>query len=369
MRPFTLLIKPTGPDCNIACRYCFYTRKTSIFGTGKHRMSDEVLEKLVGDYLKLRFPVSALAWQGGEPTLMGLDFYKRLVALQEEHGADGQEVSNSLQTNAINLSDEWCEFLNEYKWLVGISLDGPRHFHDYYRLDKAGRGTYDRVMAALENCRRHKVEFNILTLLNDQNVVAPDELFDFFVEQKVEYLQFVPCVEKYPQTGKVADFAVTPEQYGDFLCRIFDRWWEYGTDKISIRILDSLLSYMLQGRHTNCTFGRKCDDYMVIEHNGDVFCCDFFVDDDYRMGNILETPMEELMEGEVKRRFARRKRKVDNKCVVCRHYTMCRGGCLKDRIVIDDDWTAPSYFCESYKQFFDYALPRLSQVAAKITQR
>jgi len=368
MRPFTLLIKPAGPDCNIACRYCFYTAKTRLFAAGKHRMSDEVREKLIADYLKLRLPVSAFAWQGGEPTLMGLDFYQKMVAEQKKFGADGQVISNSLQTNALHLDDEWCDFLREYNWLVGISLDGPQRFHDYYRRDNAGRGTYDRVIASLESCRRRRVQFNILTLLNDQNVGFPNELFDFFVDMRIKYLQFIPCLEKNPACGSITDYSITAPQYGDFLCRIFDRWWEFGPEKISMRILDSLLSYMVQGRHTDCTFGRRCGDYIVIEHNGDAFCCDFFVDKDYRLGNILETPLAQLFQGQIKDRFARQKRKISNLCLICRHHALCRGGCLKDRIVPDGDFAAPSYFCSAYQQFFDYALPRLSQVAARVAQ-
>lgn len=331
-------------------------------------MSDGVLEKLIAYYLQLGFPINNLTWQGGEPTLMGLDFYKKVVANEQKFGADGQEIANSLQTNALNLDDEWCEFLREYNWLVGISLDGPRHLHDYYRCDHSGRGTYDRVMASLENCRKHKVQFNILVLLNDRNVAAPDELFDFFLGKRIKYLQFVPCVEREGGSEKIADFSITPQQYGDFLCRLFDRWQDFGPEKISIRLFDSLLSYIIQGRHTECTFGRRCDDYIVIEHNGDVFCCDFFVDNDHRLGNILETPLPQLFDSEIKRNFARRKRNVDNKCVICRYYVLCRGGCLKDRIVLNNDWTAPSYFCSAYKQFFEHALGRLSQAAAKVAR-
>lgn len=330
-------------------------------------MSDEVLDKLIKDYLALNMPVSSFAWQGGEPTLMGLDFYKKVVALQKEYGKDGQVVSNALQTNGILLDEKWCEFLNEYQFLVGISLDGPQKYHDYYRLDKAGNGTFDKVMTAIETCRKHKVEFNILVLLNDKNVVAPNELFDFFTEQKIKYLQFVPCVENDPSTGKIADFSTTAKQYGDFLRVIFDRWYDYGPDKLSIRFFDSVLNYIVRGMHTNCTFNRRCDDYIVIEHNGDAFCCDFFVDDQYRLGNILELPIKELFQSEIKKQFSDEKRDIHNKCLVCRHCDICRGGCLKDRIAMNDSFANPSYFCQAYKELFDYSVPRLTQLAASIS--
>jgi len=331
-------------------------------------MSDEVLERLIVDFMKLELPNSSFAWQGGEPTLMGLDFYKKAVELQKKNGRDGQVVSNALQTNGILLDDKWCQFLNEYQWLVGISLDGPAEYHDYYRLDKAGKGTFEKVMASIENCRKHEVEFNILVLLNDRNVKAADELFDFFVDKKIKYLQFIPCVERDPGTNEIASFSVTAQQYGDFLCKTFDRWLNYGIDKISIRIIDSILNYIVYGRHTNCTFAQRCDDYIVIEHNGDAFCCDFFVEDDYRLGNICQTPIEQLAHGERKRQFAKQKRSISNKCLVCRYNEMCRGGCMKDRIVTNGQFNVPSYYCEAYKQFFSHALPRLTQIAAEVTQ-
>lgn len=367
MRPFTLLIKPTGPDCNLACKYCFYSGKTSIFGPGEHRMSDKVLRKLISDYMKLGFKISSFAWQGGEPTLMGLSFFKKVVALQKEYGWPGQVVSNAIQTNGILLDDQWCKFLGEYKFLIGISLDGPAELHDYYRRDRTGAGSFNKVAAAVATCREQKVEFNILTLLNNKNVTEADRLFDFFVDNNVKYLQFIPCIEKDLVTGGIADFSITPKQYGDFLCKIFDRWLEYGPEKISIRIFDSILSYYLSGRHTACTFAQKCDDYIVVEHNGDVFCCDFFVEDKYKLGNILEEPIEELAGSKTKRAFARDKQNLCNKCFVCRYNDICCGGCPKHRLAANNSYEHESYFCESYRQFFDYALAKFMQVAAKLS--
>lgn len=364
MKPFSLLIKPAGPDCNLDCKYCFYKDKKLLFGAGRHCMNGEILERLVKDYLSLRFPVSSFAWQGGEPTLMGLDFYKKAVELQQQFSQNGQVVSNALQTNGILLNDKWCEFLRKYKFLVGISLDGPKDYHDYYRINKAGKGTFDKVIMAVEKCRKHKVEFNILVLLNNRNVTAPDKLLGFFIEHSIEYVQFIPCVEK--ETNVVSNFSITPKQYGEFLCRIFDCWYEYGPEKLSIRLFDSTLNYLVHGEHTNCIFRRSCNDYIVIEHNGDVFCCDFFVDQEYRLGNILEKPIGELFRGQRKQRFARQKETLHNKCLICRHSAICRGGCLKERVVVSNDFVNPSYFCESYKRFFDYSLPRLAQYAAGI---
>jgi uncharacterized protein len=422
MQAFTLLIKPSGSDCNIDCRYCFYKDRPAISPAilrlcsghacgqglpparvrglnGKQRMSNEVLERLVKDYMELRFPTSGFAWQGGEPTLMGLDFYKRAVELQKKYGSSGQEVGNSLQTNAILLNEKWCRFLHDSKFLVGISIDGPKEMHDYYRVDHSRAGTFDRVMRAVENCKEYKVEFNTLTLLNDKNVEHPDELFDFFIENGVKYLQFIPCVERDPhqiihrrerrerkdeknknsifaansadsavkRSGKIADFSITPQQYGEFLCKMFDLWYGYGPQNLSIRDFDSILSYCVTGRQTICTFDKQCSQYIVIEHTGDAFCCDFFVEPRWRLGNIFETPIEKLAASSKKRAFARAKQNLCNRCLVCRHLSLCRGGCMKDRAPFDKEgFGRESYFCESYKRFFDYAMPRFMQIAAQI---
>ncbi|MBN2138077.1 MAG: anaerobic sulfatase maturase [Sedimentisphaerales bacterium] len=367
MQPFTLLIKPSGSDCNVDCTYCFYKCRPAEIGRGRQRMSEEVLEKLIKDYMQLRFPLAGFAWQGGEPTLMGLDFFKKAVDMQKRYGRSGQEVGNSLQTNAILLDENWCRFLQESKFLVGISIDGPKEMHDHYRIDHSGAGTWDRVMRAIDECRQFGVEFNILTLLNDVNVLHPDKVFDFLVGLGTRFLQFIPCVELDAAGGEVTDFSVTPEQYADFQCRILDRWVEYGPAKLSIRDFDSILSYYVTGRHTICTFDRQCSQYIVVEHQGDAYCCDFFVEPKWRLGSIMETPIEKLAACGVKRKFARNKTRLCSKCLVCRHLDICRGGCMKDRAPFDkDNFGRESYFCEAYKRFFDYAGPRFMQIAADI---
>lgn len=367
MEPFTLLIKPSGSDCNLDCEYCFYKHRAPQVGRGRQRMSEEVLEKLIKDYMQLRFPVAGFAWQGGEPTLMGLDFYKQAVELQKKYGNAGQKVGNSLQTNAILLNDDWCRFLHDNDFLVGVSVDGPKELHDYYRLDHAGLGTFDKVNKAIEKCRQYQVEFNTLTLLNDRNTGHPDELFDFFIAHGIRYLQFIPCVEVDPGTGKVTDFSVTPQQLGEFWCTMFDRWYKYGPTNLSIRDFDSILAFYLTGKHTICTFDRQCSQYIVIEHTGDAFCCDFFVEPRWRLGNIFETPIHELAAGGKKRAFARAKQNLCSKCLVCRYLAVCRGGCMKDRAPFDkDDFGRESYFCEAYKRFFEYTMPKFSQIAAQV---
>ncbi len=383
MQPFTLLIKPSGSDCNIDCKYCFYKDRASEFGRGKQRMSDEVLDKFVKDYMQLGFPVVGFAWQGGEPTLMGVDFFRRAVELQKKYGSNGQEVSNTLQTNGVLLDDDWCRFLYDNKFLLGISIDGPKEFHDQYRIDHSGSGTFDRVMKGIENCKRYKVEFSALVLLNDKNVEHPEVLFNFLIENELTYLQFIPCVETDPSTGKIADFSITPKQYGDFLCRLFDLWYEYGPEKINIREFDSLITYFVLGKHTICAYSKQCAGFVVIEHSGDAFCCEFFVEPKWRLGNILETPLEKLAASSIKRAFAREKQNLCNRCLLCSHLDICRGGCMKDRVRTPchserseesplgfdkNSFGQENYFCEGYKQFFDYTIPRFMQIAAAIEE-
>jgi len=366
-QPFTLLIKPSGSECNIDCRYCFYKDRPSEFGHSKQRMSAEVLEKLVGDYMRLGFEVSGFAWQGGEPTLMGVDFFRRAVELQKKYGSPGQQVSNTLQTNGVLLDDEWCRFFRDNKFLLGISIDGPKEFHDRYRLDHSGKGTFDRVIGGIKTCRKHEVQFSALVLLNNNNVEQPESLFEFCIENELTYLQFIPCVETDRATGRPAEFSITPRQYGDFLCRLFDLWYDYGTEKMNIREFDSLITHYVMGSHTICTYSKQCAGFVVIEHTGDAFCCEFFVEQQWRLGNILETPLEKLAGDSTKRTFARDKEKLCNKCLVCRHLDICRGGCMKDRIRRNEQGgEQESYFCESYRQFFDYTVPRFMQIAAGI---
>lgn len=362
--PFSLLIKPAGPDCNLDCKYCFYACKQELFADQTHRMNYETLEKMISDFLSYGFKNNSFAWQGGEPALMGLDFYKKAVELQKKYAVNNTIVNNGFQTNATLLDKNWCKFFNEFNFLLGISLDGRQEFHDYYRKDFSGNPTFDRVMNSIELCKENKVEFNIIVLLNNQNVKHPDELFDFFVENKFQYLQFIPCVEKNAATGKIADFAISGEEYGKFMYRIFERWKDFGVTRLSIRLFDSIINYYVYGSHTNCTFQRSCDDYIVIEHNGDAYCCDFFVDEDTRLGNILQTPIKDLFNTPVKQNFASLKKKLSNKCFVCHYSELCRGGCLKDRIVLEKNFSNQNHLCDGYKIIFEKIAPQLASIAA-----
>ncbi len=368
VKPFTLLIKPSGSDCNINCKYCFYKDRPAEFGRGKQRMSIETLEALVRGYVQLGFSRAGFAWQGGEPTLMGVDFFQRAVELQKKYGTPGQEISNTFQTNGIALGDRWCRFFHQNKFLLGISIDGPEKFHDRYRTDHSGAGTFAKVMRGIESCKKHRVEFNTLILLNDGNVGHPDELFDFAVKNELTYLQFIPCIERDPATGQPADFSITPGQYGDFLCRLFDLWCDYGPEKLNIREFDSLTTFFVLGHHTVCTYSENCAGFVVVEHNGDAFCCEFFVEPKWRLGNVSETPLEELAAGSTKLAFAEQKTNLSDECTACPFLKVCRGGCVKDRTRLGGRPSSQNYFCESYKQFFDYALITFMEMAKAIKE-
>ncbi len=367
MKPFTLLIKPSGSNCNIDCVYCFYKDRDPAAGTGTQRMSEKVLEKLVGDYMQLGFPVVGFAWQGGEPTLMGVDFFRKAIEFQKKYGTPGQQISNTLQTNGVLLDEQWCRFFGENRFLLGISMDGPAEFHDKYRRDHSGSPTFEKVWAGVQNCKRFGVQFNALILLNRHNVEHVERLFDFVVDNELRYVQFIPCVEIDPATQEPAEFSITPGQYGDFLCRLFDLWHDYGPEKINIRDFDSIVTHYVLGDHTICAYSKKCAGFVVIEHNGDAYCCEFFVGPDYKLGNITENSLGELANSKLKRDFARTKLKLSTDCLVCGYLDICRGGCLKDRARAGG-LNARSYFCDAYKQFFHHSLPRFMQMAADIDE-
>ncbi len=367
MKTFTLLIKPSGSDCNLDCSYCFYKDRPAVYGTGTQRMPADVLEKLVKDYMQTRFDVVGFAWQGGEPTLMGVDFYRRAVQLQKKFGTAGQQISNKMQTNAVLLDENWCRFLHDNRFLLGISIDGPREFHDRHRLDHSGTGSYARTMRGIELCKAHHVQFNALVVLNSLNVQHPDTLFQFLLDNDISYIQFIPCLETDPRSGQPTEFSITPEQYGRFLCRTFDLWLAYGPEKLNIRQFDSLVTYCLMGRPSICAYSKQCSGFLVIEHNGDAFCCEFFVEPQWRLGNILQRPLVELANDPKKRLFARNKAKLPSQCLMCDCLDLCRGGCVKDRVRLGTGQpNTLNYFCQAYKQFFNHAMPVATDIAAKI---
>lgn len=360
----SVLVKPAGPDCNLRCNYCFYRQKAGMFPGKAHRMSDRTLETLIRDCM--RIGVTSFSWQGGEPTVLGLDFFRRVVELEMEHGLPGSSVANALQTNGTLLDKDWAKFLAEYRFLIGLSIDGPKRLHDHYRKDATGKGTHDRIMRAAKLLTDNEVEFNILALLNDVNVKEPDAVYDFMRRSDFPFLQFVPCVEPGGKQA-AASFSISPEDYGEFLVRVFDRWVE-DFPNVSIRDFDDLLSRELGREPGTCTVSERCGSYVVIEHNGDAFACDFFVTSKWRLGNINETPLAEIAASEKLEEFARAKSELGPVCRACPFVGKCFGGCQKHRIALGGEPTEPSYFCRAYKRLFAHAQPTMPQLAERLRE-
>ena len=358
-----VLVKPAGPDCNLACTYCFYRPKAELYpDSPRHRMSDEVLEEFIGQYMAMSGEQVAFAWQGGEPTLMGLDFFRRVVDYQQRLGQSGQRVSNSLQTNGILLDDDWCQFLAEYKFLVGISIDGPTDIHDHFRIYPSGNGSYEQVIAAQDRLQAHRVEHNCLAMVTPVNIQRPEEVYRYLTEElQLEYLQFIPLVEQDPATGELADFSIAPRDWGDFLCRVFDLWSRKAQSEVHVRVFDDLMTVYAGGEPPSCQWREQCGSYVVVEHNGDVYCCDFFVEPQWKLGNLVQTPLTELVKSERFAHFARRKSEIGEKCRECEWLQMCWGGCPKHRLVYADDASAPSYLCAGYQQFFAHSHEQLQR--------
>jgi len=328
-------------------------------------MNREMLEEVIRQYLGLRFPVSCFSWQGGEPTLCGLAFFEEVVKLQMKHGRGGQAVSNAFQTNGLLLDKDWCLFFNRYKFLVGLSLDGPQALHDHHRL-RDGTGSWERVMRVARLLSDYEVEFNILAMVTRKSENRARELFYWFAEQGFRYLQFIPCLERLPGGRGIAPFSVSVGGYGDFLCGLFDVWWENRSQGVSIRLFDTVLEHLVGGHPMFCVFAPDCQGYLVVEHDGTVYPCDFFVRDDTCLGNIVDTPLPTLFQAPAYKQFCRKKKQLPHECQGCRWLSFCWGGCQKDRIDGEGRPVASNFFCRAYQQFFSHSMPRLLTLAKEI---
>ncbi len=361
-----MLIKPVGADCNLACEYCFYRRAATLYpGQSGHPMPDDVLERMISGYLRLGFDAAVFSWQGGEPTLAGLDFFRKVVDLQEKYGAEEQKIGNAFQTNAVLINDEWAKFFSQHDFLVGVSLDGPPEIHDKYRRTVAGSGSAEKVLAAIEHLKRHSVSFNILTLITQANVEQARGTYRWLVSQGFRYLQFIPCLERDAAGGRT-EYAIKPGQYGRFLCEVFDEWYENGLPHISVRTFDSVVNYYVTGVPAVCTFGKSCDAYVLVERNGDVYPCDFFVFPEWKLGNIIDREIEHFIVSGLKQKFAGYKSNLCKGCSRCEWKLMCWGGCLKDRLFPRHDYGAPTYFCAAYRNFFEHTHARFKHIAERL---
>jgi len=365
MRPFSLLVKPASADCNLRCKYCFYLDRAELYPEApRHRMSDEVLERMLSTYLATEQPQHSIGWQGGEPTLMGLDFFRRVTELQKQYGRPGGSISNGLQTNTTLIDDDWAKHLAEYNFLVGVSVDGPAEVHDKYRTFINGRGAHADVMRGIECLKRHRVEYNILTLVSQANVDRPVEIYRYLRDQlDVKFQQYIECVE-FESDGSLKPFAITGKQWGDFLCAVYDEWIRCeDTHRVSIRLFDSILTLMVDGIANVCSVGRDCRQYLVVEHNGDIYPCDFFVRPDLKLGNIMEDSWETLLSSPAYAEFGARKHQWNDKCAECKYLKYCAGCCPKNRPAKGADPSKLSSLCDGWLQFYDHALPKLENLA------
>jgi uncharacterized protein len=362
----SLLIKPASAACNLDCAYCFYLdRETDPYkGSPARRMTLETLERLVDTYLFYSYPNSAFAFQGGEPMLAGLRFFEKLIDFQKEHGRGGQDVSNSLQTNGVLLDDGWCQLLCEYNWLVGLSLDGPEEIHDLHRRNKEGRGSWKDVMRGVEALRRHKVEFNILCVLSQVNVEKPRELYRFFRSLGVDNMQFIPLAEFGPG-GEPLPYSITAEQYGRFLVELFEIWWP-DRRRVRVRFFDNLAEAVAGRKPGACTMHETCDSYAVVEYNGDVFPCDFFVEKDWKLGNIAVDSWAEIARRTRRFAFAAKKTLAHPECMACEYQPICHGGCSKLRQASRRRFEDLDYFCAAYKMIYAKASGPLRKEVAKL---
>jgi len=355
----SLLIKPVSAICNIDCTYCFYLDRQSdpYQQLPGRRMTEATLERLVDTYLAYAYPGGIFVFQGGEPTLAGAGYFEALCRFQTQYGRAGQVISNSIQTNGMLIDDRWCALFREYDWLVGLSLDGPEEMHDLYRRDKQSRGTWRQVMSGLEVLRKKNVPFNVLCVLSQANVEKPRELYRFFRSLGVAHIQYIPLAE-FDGQGRPLPFTITPEQYGRFLCDTFDNWWP-DRRAVHIRFFDNIKEALAGKKPSNCTMHETCDSYVVVEHNGDVYPCDFFVERSWKLGNINFESWSEISRRQVRHEFAAKKTLPHAECLVCPYSSICHGGCPKLRQGPRQRFEDLDYFCSAYKTIFAKSLGRL----------
>lgn len=354
MKDFSLLIKPTSADCNLRCQYCFYTKNIELYPqTQTHRMNDSVLEHLVRSYLSIQQKVYSFAWQGGEPTLMGTKFFKRVTDLQEKYALPGSHIANSLQTNTTLIDDALAAHLAQYHFLVGCSLDGPPEIHDRYRKYPSEKPSHATVMKGIEALRPHGVEFNILVLVSKANVHQAGRVYRYLVDQGFYFQQYIPCVE-FDENGKPLPFSINGDEWGRFLCEIFDHWYPHDVRRVSIRHFDALLNKRLDHAESVCSLSDNCCQYFVIEYNGDIYPCDFYVQKDLKIGNIADTSWDNAQSSSVYRNFGRQKSILNSQCLKCSYLDLCMGDCQKHRSKNSAQMAGPSHLCHGWQQFFKH---------------
>jgi uncharacterized protein len=367
---FQVFAKPAGPLCNLGCQYCYYLEKEDLYSDqgGAFRMPEILLEEYIVQHIEAcQEPVIRFSWHGGEPTILGLDYFRKIAALQKKHKPRDQEILNGMQTNATLLDDKWGAFLADEGFSVGVSLDGPAEIHDRYRVTKGGKPTFKATLRGYEILRKHGVSTDILCVVNDHNAKYPEEVYRFFKKIGATYISFLPVVERDAEAeGGVNPMSVGAQEWGEFLCVVFDEWMRRDIGRVKVQIFEEAARTAFNQEHSLCIFRPECGDIPVIEHNGDFYSCDHYVDEEHRLGNIIETPLEELLKSPEQREFGRAKHDtLPRFCRECEVRDMCNGGCPKNRFIkTPDEKPGLNYLCAGYKQFFTHCKPWVEQVAA-----
>lgn len=375
-KPMYIMLKPVGAKCNLDCDYCYYLEKENLYEKKNPVMSEDLLEKFIKQYIESQtMPEIMFTWHGGETLMRPLSFYKKAIELQKQYGR-GRHIDNSIQTNGTLLNDEWCKFFKENNFLVGISIDGPKEFHDEYRRDKMGRPSFHRVMRGIELLKKHEVEFNCMAVVNDYNVDYPIEFYNFFKEIGCQYIQFTPIVERIRKDNTIsllklatarqradevdlAPYTVPADKWGNFLCAVFDEWVKEDVGKIFIQIFDSTLANWVGEQPGVCTMAKTCGHASAMEFNGDVYSCDHFVFPEYRLGNINSKSLTSMMYSDEQLKFGNDKfDSLPQQCRECDFLFACYGECPKNRFVKDKYGNdGLNYLCQGYYQFFSHVAP------------
>ena len=382
-KPLYVMLKPTGAHCNLACKYCYYLEKNKLYPTAqRHLMSDEMLEQFTREYIEAQTMNQVLfTWHGGEPLLRSIDFYRKALSLQQKY-AGGRRIDNVIQTNGTLLTDEWCEFFAQNHWLVGISIDGPQPDHDHYRLTAAGKPSWKKVMQGIKLLKKHGVEWNAMAVVNAYNANHPLEFYRFFKENGCQFLQFTPIVERLTrhEDGRtlasladkneipLSEASVTPEQWGYFLCAIFDEWVRKDVGKIFVEIFDCTLANWMGISPGICAYSKECGHAGVMEHNGDVYSCDHFVFPEYKLGNIRDHSLIDMLYGEQQQEFSRLKHSsLPRQCKECDMEFACHGECPKNRFMKDKYGDSGlNYLCPGYYHYYQHVAPYMDYMKQEL---
>ena len=382
-KPLYVMLKPAGAHCNLACKYCYYLEKNKLYPTAqRHLMSDEMLEQFTREYIEAQTMNQVLfTWHGGEPLLRSIDFYRKALSLQQKY-AGGRRIDNVIQTNGTLLTDEWCEFFAQNHWLVGISIDGPQPDHDHYRLTAAGKPSWQKVMQGIKLLKKHGVEWNAMAVVNAYNVNHPMEFYRFFKENGCQFLQFTPIVERLTrhEDGRtlasladkdeisLSEASVAPEQWGYFLCAIFDEWVRKDVGKIFVEIFDCTLANWMGISPGICAYSKECGHAGVMEHNGDVYSCDHFVFPEYKLGNIRDHSLIDMLYGEQQQEFSRLKHSsLPRQCKECDMEFACHGECPKNRFMKDKYGDSGlNYLCPGYYHYYQNVAPYMDYMKQEL---